>query len=226
MLAYDVLVFFHVVLFAYWLGADLGVHITARFAIRSDLPLAERIRFLQLVLIIDLGVELAIALLVPLGLTIAWMSGLAALNGFWLFPAWIAGVAWYVVIWKVHLMDIRGDSHHPAKNRLEKTERLFRFGFLVLAAGMAVASLAGYGPLSTGWLVGKSLLYALAMVLVTLLRWELGVWGVALEKLADPDSESDGNAMIMAAHLKGRWYAWSLWLVVASAAFLGVAKPF
>ena len=226
MLGYDVLVFLHVVLFAYWLGADLGVHISARFAIRSDLPLDERIRFLQLVLIIDLGVELAIAFIVPLGLTLAWMSGLASMSGFWLLPAWLAGLAWYVVIWKVHLLDIRGASGHPAKPRLEKAERLFRMGFLVLTAGMALASLAGYGPLAAHWLMGKSLLYALAMVLVTLLRWELNVWGVALEKLASSETADEANAMIMAAHYKGRWYAWSLWLVVATAAFLGVAKPF
>ena len=30
----------------------------------------------------------------------------------------------------------------------------------------------------------------------------------------------------MATHRKGRWFAWSLWLVVAAAAYLGVTKPF
>ena len=42
---YQLLHFFHVLLFAYWLGADLGVHLAARFAIRADLPFAERMRF-------------------------------------------------------------------------------------------------------------------------------------------------------------------------------------
>ena len=75
---YTLLVFLHVVLFAYWLGADLGVHLAARFAIRSDLPFEERMRFLVLILLIDLGPETAITLMVPLGLTLAVMSGLAA----------------------------------------------------------------------------------------------------------------------------------------------------
>ena len=39
---YFLLVVLHVVLFAYWLGADFGVFTCSRYIVRPDLPLAER----------------------------------------------------------------------------------------------------------------------------------------------------------------------------------------
>ena len=77
-----------------------------------------------------------------------------------------------------------------------------------------------------GWLAGKALLYALALLLVGLLRHELSAWGIAIEKLQVPATVDEANGIIMATHRTGRWYAWSLWLVVAAAAYLGAAKPF
>lgn len=226
MLAYQLLAFLHVVLFAYWLGGDLGVHLAARFAIRADLSFAERMRFLTLILLIDLAPETAIVLMVPVGLTLASKAGWAGLDGVWLFPIWGLALIWLYAIWRLHLFDIlKPGVDSPLKPVLHRIEHGLRNLTLAFSAVAGVASLLGYGPLTTTWLSVKLLLYGLALVLVGLLRHELGSWAVAIEKLQDPATVAEGNAIIMATHRTGRWYAWSLWVVVATAAYMGVAKP-
>ncbi len=89
----------------------------------------------------------------------------------------------------------------------------------------AVTSLTGNGPLIGDWLAIKVLLYALAIVLVSLLRWELSAWGTAIAMLQKPETVDAANELIMHTHLKGRWYAWTLWTVVAAAALFGIARP-
>lgn len=224
---YTLLVFLHVVLFAYWLGADLGVHLAARFAIRSDLPFEERMRFLVLILIIDLGPETAITLMVPLGLTLAVMSGLASVSTPVVAATWVAAFVWLAAVWKQHLDDIlRPGEPSRLKPFLHGIDHWVRNIAMLGAFGMACGTWLGYGPLETNWLAMKSLLYGIALGLVGLLRHELTSWGVAIEKLQTPATVDEANAIIMATHKKGRWYAWSLWLVVALAAYFGVAKPF
>jgi len=224
---YQLLNFFHVVLFAYWLGGDLGVHLAARFAIRPDLSFAERMRFLTLILMIDLAPETAIVLTVPLGLTLASKVAWSGLDIYWLALIWLVAVAWLYSIWRLHLFDIlKPGEDAPSRPFLHRFEHWVRNLTLAFSAAIGVTSLLGYGPLATNWLSVKALLYAFALVLVGLLRHELGSWAVAIEKLQHHETVAEANEIIMATHLKGRWYAWTLWVVVASAAYMGVVKPF
>ena len=224
---YQVLTFFHVLLFAYWLGADLGVHLAARFAIRADLSFAERMRFLTLILLIDLAPETAIALMVPLGMTMATMLGVANFPTVGLIVLWLVCLAWLVAVWKQHLYDIlRPGEPSTLKPLLHALDHWIRNLVMLFSLVIGLSSLLGYGPLQGDWLATKTLLYGFALLLVGLLRHELSSWGIAIEKLQHEDSVAEGNAIIMAPHKKGRWYAWSLWLTVALAAYLGVVKPF
>lgn len=68
---YWTLVFLHVIVFAYWLGGDFGVYVTGGYVARADLPLAERLRFLDALLKIDILPRTGIVLLPVLGLQIA-----------------------------------------------------------------------------------------------------------------------------------------------------------
>ena len=60
---YLTLVTVHVVLFAYWLGGDWGVYTCSGFIARPDLPIAERLRFLDALFRIDILPRSAIVLL-------------------------------------------------------------------------------------------------------------------------------------------------------------------
>ena len=220
------LIFVHVVLFAYALGGDLGVHLAARFAVRSDLPLAERIRFFRMLLLVDLGPATAVALFLPTGLEIAARLGLSTLPQVWLWLIWAAAAAWVVAIWNLHLERARGGR--PAtgpKPVWARAEAVLRYLMLGAAAAIGVASAAGAGPLVEPWLGLKTVLYALCLVFVSLLRRELDSWMTALETLRGFGGEREGNSLMLRQHRAGRWYARSLWLLLAAAAYLGVAGP-
>lgn len=47
--------FAHILLFVYWLGADLGVFLLARAAKRADLSFEQRALLLKMALLIDDG---------------------------------------------------------------------------------------------------------------------------------------------------------------------------
>lgn len=77
---YLLLVVAHVLLFAYWLGADWGVYVTSRYVADSRLSLEERRRFLQAAFRIDLLPRISFTMLLPVGVQIA------AYYGAWPFP--------------------------------------------------------------------------------------------------------------------------------------------
>lgn len=218
--------FLHVVLFAYWLGADLGVHLAARFAVRAELPFDERMRFLILILMIDLGPETALTLIVPAGLSICAVTGLSTLDGWPLGLIWAFGLIWLAAIWRMHAYDIfRPGEEAPLKPWLHRFDHWARYLAIAGTGAIAISSWLGHGPLATRWLAAKTAVYALCLVLVVVLRHELSAWAIAIEQLQDPATVAEGNARIMKTHRTGRWYAWSLWALVALAAYLGVAKP-
>lgn len=226
MTEYAFFTFLHVVLFAYWLGGDLGVHLAARFAVRGELPFDERMRFLILILMVDLGPETALTLIVPVGLSMSAAVGLSSLDGWALVAVWLFGLLWLAAIWRMHAYDIfRPGEDPPLKPHLHRIDHWARYVAIVGTAAIGVSSWLGHGPLATKWLAAKTLVYAVALVLVALLRHELSAWGVAIEKLQNPSTVAEGNAMILKTHKTGRWYAWSLWTLVALAAWLGIAKP-
>ena len=88
------LVYAHLLLFAYWLAPDWGVYVTSAYVARADLPLAERRRFLQAALRIDLVPRSCLILLLPLGLQLASNLQLIALPAGSMALIWAAAGRW------------------------------------------------------------------------------------------------------------------------------------
>ena len=63
--SYGLWQYFHILLFVYWLGADLGVFLASRYVARADLPTPERLRFLEMLLKVDMGPRTALILMMP-----------------------------------------------------------------------------------------------------------------------------------------------------------------
>ena len=72
----DVWKFIHILLFVYWLGADLGVFLLAKAARRSDLTFDQRVISLRMAMKIDILPRLSFALMFPVGLELSAAKGL------------------------------------------------------------------------------------------------------------------------------------------------------
>ena len=73
--SYQLLRFAHVLLFAYWLGADLGVFLAGGVMSRPGLPVPERNRVRSLLMDIDLAPRIALIGMLPVGFQLALSWG-------------------------------------------------------------------------------------------------------------------------------------------------------
>ena len=86
----DVLIFVHVLLFGYWLGADLGVFYCDSQLTRDDLSLEERLRVREIRRKVDMAPRTCVALILPIGFMLSVQYG-SPITGWWLVLA--SGIA-------------------------------------------------------------------------------------------------------------------------------------
>lgn len=210
----------HILLFVYWLGADLGVFFASRYVARADLALDERLRFLELLLKVDMGPRTALILMIPVGFTLATTLGLAPFAEGWLPLIWPVALAWLALAWYLFRL-----GRDPRAARWARVDLVLRLVVISGFLGVGLTTFATGGPLLTGWLAGKFVLFAAVVTLGLLLRLVIRDWIKGFAQLRVATARDSGNALIYAAHRRAARLALLLWLCVAAIAFLGVVKP-
>jgi hypothetical protein len=218
--SYPLWQYVHILLFVYWLGADLGVFVASRYVARADLPLEERLRFLELLLTVDMGPRTALILMIPVGFTLATTLGLAPFADGWLPAIWALAIGWLALAWYLFRA-----GRDPRAARWARVDQVLRIAVIVAFLGTGLATLLTGGPLGTGWLAGKFVLFAGVVTLGLLLRVVIRDWIKGFAQLRVEATRDSGNSLIHAAHRRAARMAMLLWLFVAAIAFLGVVKP-
>ncbi len=215
---YATLQYAHILLLVYWLGADLGVYLCAKYVERPDLHLDERRRFLSLLAAIDMGPRTALVLMIPTGLLLVTLGGWLPLPPVAVAAACVASAGWLALVWYLY----RSGALAPALRRLDHG---LRHAVVAVAATAGLALLLQWvaGP---RWLGVKLLAYGGAVLMGLLLRGVLAEWGRGFAELREPATAAAGNARIAGAAGPSRRYAWALWGCVLLAALMGVTKPF
>ena len=215
------LVFLHVVSFAYWLGGDFGVYVTGGFVARADLPLAERLRFLDALMKIDLLPRTGIVLLPVLGLQIANLRGAIELPTPWPMMVWLGGLVWLGIVWAVFAK--RGTAIGEIFQRIDVGLRIV---FIVILVIIGMWSLFGEdGPVHERWLATKFVSYALLLAIGLYLRGVIKTWRQGFTMLRAGPSE-EAERWIADGIRRGRQGAYVFWAVIGFTAYLGIAKPF
>lgn len=218
---YRVVAFVHVVLFAYWLGADLGVFIHGKRLTRDDIPLDERLRTREIAVLIDMGPRSALVLMVPVGFTLATLWGLP-LSALELTGLWIFGLFWLWLVWEVH-----HKKNEPIGRTLQRIDFAIRYAVLAIMIGVGATSLITGSPVASDWLAVKMLLFAAIIMNGIWLRLIGGRWQAAFDKIRQGgDNVVIGEQMIKDNRKVASKAALLIWFLVAAMAFLGVVKPF
>jgi hypothetical protein len=211
----------HILLFVYWLGADLGVFLASRYVARADLPTEERLRFLELLLKADMGPRTALILMVPVGFTLGTQLGLTEFARGLLPVIWVVALIWLGLTWRIYLL-----GRDPRAASLARIDHWVRVTVAALFISLGALSWVQGGPVATAWLAGKVFLFGIVVVIGLMLRKIIRDWAVGFGQLRDPAQQEAGNRRIFGAYRRATRLAHLLWLLVAIIALLGVTKPF
>lgn len=216
--SYEWLRFAHVILFAYWLGADLGVFLAGGVMSRPGLPVPERNRVRALLMDIDLAPRIALLGILPVGFQMALQWG-APLPQLAVTGVWIAALAWIVMALVIHF----GHGRAPVA-RLLRIDLFCRVGLLAGFSFLAWRQWQLPGNTVPDWLILKLVVVAAIVVDGMVLRVYSGQWRLAMARFAAGDV-GGGERLLRVRRRKAATAALLMWALVALAAFLGAVKP-
>lgn len=209
----QLLIFFHIILFAYWLGTDLGVLITSYYAKKPGISPEAKANLYKANILIDMFPKTCLVLMVPLGLTMATNWGLPLSSGM-LFLAWAFGFTWLWLVWQVHFK--HGSA---AGKRFWNIDLGVRIAVTVGFIGFGSWCLITGGPLVSAWLAIKIILFGLTTLCGVAVRFLILSWSrpAAIAKYDPSKPVPFFNPIQNVVFL--------IWALVLAMAFLGVTKP-
>jgi hypothetical protein len=211
---YRLMAFFHVILFVYWLGADLGVFICGQVTRRPNLSPETRAAVRSAGHLIDMGPRTAMVLMLPAGVTLGSQYGVPV-SGPALWALWAFSFVWLWMVWKFYFA-----PQSDIGKLVWKLDMALRALFTVAFLGFGAYCIATGGPVSDGWLIAKIIVFGLIIA--------DGFWLRILIWRQEQIAKAAGGPVVIPAGLRNMLSlsVLAIWFMVAIAAFFGVVKPY
>jgi len=220
MSTHSLLVYTHIPLFVFWLGADLGVYLTMYFVKDSRLSFETRATLIKLAFYIDLSPRITAALFLPVGVELIRSLGLYPVGAGLRWSAWIIGIAWAAL----HVGVIARKGTAFAK-RLQKLNIGFEIVMGGVLAAIGVVSLISGTPIDADWLALKLLLYGLIFWVILGIDTRFQPFTMILAMGAAGSTPEKEAAVTRTTNITMAW-ALILYAFIAAIALLGTTKPF
>ena len=206
----------HLLVFAYWLGGDIGVFYSSFILVDTKRAAAGRLAAGKILSDVDLAPRICLLLTAPTGLALAAAKGWITLSGLSVALLFAASLAWVFVILHLHR------RHGPAW--LRNADVGARIVFLFALAGSGAAGLAGALALPK-FVALKLMLLAFCIAMGLLVRASLTGFAPAYMSLATKGPSPETDKAIADALAKARPFVVAIWAALIVAAYLGVATP-
>jgi hypothetical protein len=217
---YSFLLYAHLLLFVSWLGADVGVFGLALTLRNSAYTYDQRKLMMRLSLTIDMVPRMAMIAIAPVGLHLASRNGFVAVPG-WLFIAvWAIAIAWMIGEWLAFRR-----MGQPEAVRFYIVNGIFMAVFCLSLIGFGIASLIGGWPFAPVWLAWKVLISGAIFLTSIMMAVFYAPLEAIFERMAVEGSHDAIEAEVRGQVNKGAFFTVLLFVLLATAAFLGLAKP-
>ncbi len=214
----------HVLLFVYWLGADLGVYYSSRFVVRPDLSKETRAITAKIMDAIDLSPRVCLVLIFPSGVSLmaADPKGVSWLSAPLVIAAWVFALAWlYMVVTQYRT--------HAKSKFLTNLDYTIRYTMIVGLIGVGLYTVFATEPFGVTtnpkWLGGKVILYGIAIAGGLGIRFAIKPFAPAFGKMMKDGSTPEVESVITRSMARAIPYVWLIWIAVTCAAILGIWKP-
>ena len=210
--------YFHIILFVFWLGGDIGVFLSAIYAKRSDLSFETRSTVMQLGLVIDFLPRLCFALIFPVGLHLTNDLGLIKIDLSYFFLSWFISFVWISMI-----ILIGKNEGKPIAEKLSKIQ-FWMEG--LLGTFLVIASIISYNNgLLEKWFSLKIFLFGLVFYAAMAIDICFRPFIRPFMEIGSDGSTPEREAAVSLAINKTLVAVFTLYVLIALIAFLGKVKP-
>lgn len=209
----------HIVLFVYWLGADVGLYLVMIFVKNPKLSYETRATLIKLAFYVDLFPRVTFALILPVGMHLARDLGLYPIADWLMALAWAAGILWSAL--HLAVVKYKGTAFARGLLRANQVYELVLGGFFVAVGAL---SLASGTPVEAAWFAAKLLLFGLIFWVILGIDMVFQPFTMILRMGPDGSTPEKERALTRATNITMAW-AVLLYLLVLSVAFLGKVKP-
>lgn len=218
---YQLLVYFHLLLFVFWLGADAGVFMLGQeFRRREKYDLPVRLVQLQMLVNLDMVPRTAWALMVPVSITISAAGQWWAAPDWLIWKSWAVGAVWLWLVWDAHRHD---QTPRAARNR--RMENWLKIVLTVFYLWLGIASLLTGDPIAPAWLAWKALMFGLIFAAAIMIDVAFKPVGPQLMALIQHGSSDETELPLRRTMDRTRVWVWIVYLMLFATAFLGNVKP-
>lgn len=211
---YLLLKFIHILAFVYWLGGDLGTFIASRQVINPELSSQSRHIALKIMLACDMGPKLAMPLILPLGIHLAYLGNTLPVTPGQLSLTWLVSLYWFCVVLVLYLNEGKAFT-----TWLAKTDLYFRIAVaatLLLWGGYLLID--GAGATWTAW---KIVLFAAMVCCGIAIRINLKPFVSAFAAMMGQGATPESDAAMAASIGRCRPWVWFIWGGLLVSAALG-----
>lgn len=196
--------FAHIIAFVYWLGGDLGTFLASKQVINRELSPQSRHVALKIMLACDMGPKLAMPLILPLGLHLAYLGGTLPVSTAGLIVAWMVALYWFTVVLVLHL-----NEGKPFTARLSQLDFYFRIVVAALLLTYAAYNLAT--DAGAAWAALKVAVFAAMVCCGIAIRINLKTFVPAFgEMMASGATDQTDRAMAQSI-ARCRPWVWCIW---------------
>jgi len=213
----SLLTLLHLLVFAYWLGGDIGVFYASTLLTDDKRETAGRLAAGKIVADVDLAPRFCLLLTAPTGFALATAKGWVQFSPLWIALMFAAAFVWIFIVWRLHV-------GHGKPDALKQADTWLRYLLLAVLSLIGVAGLTGVIALPA-FLAIKLLVLGFAVLMGLIVRRVFAPFAPAYAKLASEGPSAETNQTIRSALNRARPAVIAIWVALAFAAWLGVATP-
>jgi len=216
---YLLVLFFHQVLFVFWLGPDIGVYMWSTKAVNPQLSPGQRLAAGRIMRVIGLLPQICMSLMLTVGGVLTELKGIE--HPWWQMVAiWLLGPFWLALTLLVYT-----SAGTERGARLAQLDIWFRW-LIVFSVPLSVIYAANTGRLADWpWIMTKLLLFAAVVFFSLRMRQCLAPFIAGLEKLAAEGPSQQLDSVLNKSISRARLFMFASWLALAVAAALGMIQP-
>ena len=216
----DIALLMHLLLFAYWLGGDIGVFYSSGFAINRKLSRGARQAAGTIMMNLDLIPRLCLSLMLTVGGILTHYYGID-------HPLWqMVGIILLGPIWTCSLIYIHFNEGTDLVKTMTKIDYYFRWIMVFTLIASVFYAFNFTDRLDANpWVGAKLIVFAGLIFCGIMIRKYIGGFIKGIHNIATDNINEEDDIAMAASLSKARVFVLTIWFLLLVEVWIGVAKP-